>query len=249
MRILYRNLNDLCSAHRKKKKISSVHLTYTHFFLFVVCRNGYRFDNKDVVPYNPHLLYKYDCHINVEVCNSVKAVKYLFKYVYKGHDRAEVAVVPANAGSTSTTAAAGAAPRPVQIDEIKQYVDGRYVSASEAFWRIYGFRMHGQFPSVERLPVHLDKQQIVYFAEDANVANILPKMTKLEAWFDYNAKKVKEYQDAMDADLPAVPDPALSTTYQNFPTLAVWDAGKPSATPPVPPHWKPRQQGQVVGRM
>jgi len=31
-------------------------------------------------------------HINVEVCSSVKAAKYLFKYVYKGGDRAMMRV-------------------------------------------------------------------------------------------------------------------------------------------------------------
>ncbi|KAF8929713.1 hypothetical protein BGZ47_000919, partial [Haplosporangium gracile] len=31
-----------------------------------------------------------DVHINVEICNSVKAVKYFYKYVHKGHDRAKV---------------------------------------------------------------------------------------------------------------------------------------------------------------
>jgi hypothetical protein len=40
-----------------------------------------------VVPYNPGLLMKYNCHINVEACSSIKAVKYLFKYIYKGHDK------------------------------------------------------------------------------------------------------------------------------------------------------------------
>jgi hypothetical protein len=43
-----------------------------------------------VVPYNKGLLYKYNCHINVEICNSVTAVKYLFKYIFKGPDRAAV---------------------------------------------------------------------------------------------------------------------------------------------------------------
>jgi hypothetical protein len=38
------------------------------------------------------LLTKYDAHINVEVCNNIRAVKYLFKYVYKGHDRAIVEI-------------------------------------------------------------------------------------------------------------------------------------------------------------
>ena len=43
-------------------------------------------DNRFVVPYNSYLLRKYHAHINVEVCTSVKSVKYIFKYVYKGHD-------------------------------------------------------------------------------------------------------------------------------------------------------------------
>ena len=31
-------------------------------------------DNRWVVPYNPWLLLKYDCHINVEVCSSIKSM-------------------------------------------------------------------------------------------------------------------------------------------------------------------------------
>jgi hypothetical protein len=36
----------------------------------------------------------YQCHINVEVCSSITVVKYLYKYVYKGHDRALAMVQP-----------------------------------------------------------------------------------------------------------------------------------------------------------
>jgi hypothetical protein len=43
-------------------------------------------NNSLVVPYNPYLIQKYDCHINVEICSSVMVVQYLFKYVYKGPD-------------------------------------------------------------------------------------------------------------------------------------------------------------------
>jgi hypothetical protein len=53
-------------------------------------------DNSWVVPYNPHLLLKFNCHINVEVCASVKSVKYLFKYVYKGHDCANIEIKDLN---------------------------------------------------------------------------------------------------------------------------------------------------------
>ena len=66
------------------------------------CRRGFTFDNRWVVPYNPYLSLRYDAHINVEVCSSASAVKYLYKYVYKGHDRAgshggrEIACSPCN---------------------------------------------------------------------------------------------------------------------------------------------------------
>ncbi len=43
---------------------------------------GFAFDNRWVVPYNPYLSLFFNCHINVEVCSSVAAVKYLYKYVY-----------------------------------------------------------------------------------------------------------------------------------------------------------------------
>jgi hypothetical protein len=67
-------------------------------------------DNQWVVPYNPYLSLKYNCHINVEVCASIKSVKYLFKYVYKGHDCADIEIVEAG---------------PLEHNEIKQHMDSR----------------------------------------------------------------------------------------------------------------------------
>lgn len=51
-----------------------------------------------VVPHNPVLLLKYNCHINVNICYSIRSVKYMHKYVYKGHDRAEGRLVGAGGG-------------------------------------------------------------------------------------------------------------------------------------------------------
>src|SRR5436190_15828929 len=54
--------------------------------------NGQRLtrDNRHVAPYNAYLLKKYNCHINVEYVGSIRAVKYLYKYIYKGHDVARL---------------------------------------------------------------------------------------------------------------------------------------------------------------
>ncbi|GBN74273.1 hypothetical protein AVEN_133494-1 [Araneus ventricosus] len=52
----------------------------------------YSIYNRWVVPYNPWSLKRFNAHINVEVCASVKSVKYLYKYVYKGHDAASVKI-------------------------------------------------------------------------------------------------------------------------------------------------------------
>ncbi|KAG7956985.1 hypothetical protein I3843_11G152200 [Carya illinoinensis] len=47
----------------------------------------------DFFPYNPYLLAMFDCHINIEICSTIKTVKYLYKYVYKGHDRVAFTLV------------------------------------------------------------------------------------------------------------------------------------------------------------
>jgi hypothetical protein len=40
-----------------------------------------KLDNRWVVPFNPSLVILYNCHINVEICSSIKTVKYLYKYI------------------------------------------------------------------------------------------------------------------------------------------------------------------------
>jgi len=54
--------------------------------------------NQWVVPHNPALLLKYNCHINVEICCSIRSIKYMHKYVYKGHDQAQGVFVGGGGG-------------------------------------------------------------------------------------------------------------------------------------------------------
>jgi hypothetical protein len=112
--------------------------------------HGIELDNCWVVPHNVYLSTKYDMHINVEVCNTICAVKYLFKYVYKGHDRAAVEI-----SRQSDNAIEG---NVVKANEIKKYFDCHYVFSSEAAWHIFKFDMHEWFPIVECLQYHLPNQ-------------------------------------------------------------------------------------------
>ncbi len=123
--------------------------------------HGVGLDNRWVVLHNVYLSTKYDVHINVEVCNNIRVVKYLFKYIYKGHD---CAIVEVSCQSDNVTEG-----NVVETNEIKKYVDYCYVSALKAAWRIFKFDMHEQFLVIERLQYHLLNQQIVLFDDDDDV--------------------------------------------------------------------------------
>ncbi|XP_072087869.1 uncharacterized protein [Arachis hypogaea] len=113
-------------------------------------------DNRWVVPYNPWLLLKYDCHINVEICSSIKSIKYLYKYCYKGPDRVAMEVH-----------------RSSHYDEVQQFIDARWIAAPEACWRIFRFNLYRMYPSVERLQVHLPNQHQVSFYEHQTISEIV----------------------------------------------------------------------------
>lgn len=140
---------------------------------FTVRKNGRDvvLDNRWVVPHNPYLLTKYRAHINVEICGSVQAVKYINKYVYKGTDRTTLAVNNSD-------------------DEITRYVQARYVSPPEAVWRLFEFKTHEEYPSVVQLAVHLKGQQTVYFKPHLTAAELAEKLdnsgSTLTGYFEYN---------------------------------------------------------------
>ncbi len=183
--------------------------------------HGVELDNRWVVPHNVYLSTKYDAHINVEVYNNIRAIKYIFKYVYKGHDHATVEISRHNDNATKGNV--------VEANEIKKYLDSHYVSASEAAWRIFKFDMHERFPTVERLQYHLPNQQMVLFNDDDDVQEVAARSAisrmMLTKWFKTNQES----------------EVAQSFTFDHFLQQWVWNWKLK--------WWTIRKKGFAIGRM
>ena len=153
-------------------------------------RGGVTFEvtNANVVPYNPYLSLRFNCHINVEKSNSARNAKYLYKYVLKGPDRAMVSIE-----------ADGEEERP--RDEIADFKDLRSVGASEASYHLYGFPLAQRKPSVTVLRVH-DKegQQVVFDEGSEEMALEHQRETELTAFFKLN--ELEGGSDLRYVDMP-----------------------------------------------
>ncbi|XP_058775845.1 uncharacterized protein LOC131650132 [Vicia villosa] len=160
-----------------------------------IVKNGIEIDNRFVVPYIAKLFLKYIARINMEWCNQSTSVKYLYKYINKGYDRIIVAIIMNQDGT---------ALQHDIIDEIKQYIDCRYVSLSKAAWRIHAFPIHGRKPAVERLHFHAEGQNSLFFTDVSSITTFLDKPSVTESmftsWFEAN----KKYEEARQL------------TYRNF---------------------------------
>ncbi|XP_019160736.1 PREDICTED: uncharacterized protein LOC109157292 [Ipomoea nil] len=178
-------VNARCSKHFPKRFVESSIFDDDGYPVYrrrdngnIVTKNGIALDNRYVS----------------------RSIKYLFKYVNKGHDR-----VTAEFYKTTSDEENGKA-----IDEINMYYDCRYISPCEAVWRLFGFDIQLRAPSVERLSFHLPNQQSVIFADDDPVENIVNKPTIAQSmfleWFEAN----KTFPDAREL------------TYVEMPTRFVW---------------------------
>lgn len=87
-------------------------------------------DNQFAVPYNPFLRLYFRAHTNVKICSSVRSVKYIHKYVYKGHDSCNMQI--STKGEN------------INYDEISSFLNARYVGPTEAAYRIFAYHMHEQ---------------------------------------------------------------------------------------------------------
>ncbi len=129
-------------------------------------------DNRYIVPYNKHLSLTFNCHLNVEYCGTIGAIKYLYKYIFKGSDRGTVVLDSSK-----------------NVNEITDYIDGRYIGANEALWRIMFDIYGGKSPCVMRLPYHLENEQLIRYdpdGEDIETKMETLKKTQFTEWMKNN---------------------------------------------------------------
>jgi hypothetical protein len=161
-------------------------------FTRVIKGKEVRIDNRWVVPHNRYLTSRYKAHINVEICASIDAIKYICKYIYKGADRTTLRIDS-------------------EDDEVNLYLQCRYCGPTEGCWRIFEYRTHEESPNVVKLPVHLPDQQVYTFKKDDTTECRADRKeasrSKLMAFFDWNK------------DLP---DDAPRRRYSEMPKHCVW---------------------------
>ncbi|XP_042035336.1 uncharacterized protein LOC121781700 [Salvia splendens] len=198
--------NGRCSKYFPKKFVGATTFDDEGYPIYkrrdsgrVIMKDGMPLDNRYIVPHNRALLMKYGGHVNVEWCNQSRSIKYLFKYINKGHDRVTTSFFQFGANGSDQLQ-----------DEISLYYDCKYISSCEAAWRILGFEIQYKDPSIERLSFHLPNEQSVIFYERESLDNVLNRNTihqsKFLGWMDAN----KIYSEGRDL------------TYGEFPTKFMW---------------------------
>ena len=211
--------------------------------------NDFIFDNSWVVPYNPYLLLKYNCHMNLEICSTISSVKYLYKYVYKGDDKANVSIVSNNEQQIDINNIPNNN-EPININEIKKYTTARYIGACNAMWRIFGYEMEERSPNVIRLQLHLPNQQQIFFVEGQEQEALINERNNRTMFTAYFNQVYLEQINPLNLNeigynhTRQLYPQAKDLTYQDFPNYYSWNTKDKLWNRRKRPH-----MSECVGRM
>ncbi|RXK41840.1 hypothetical protein M231_00839 [Tremella mesenterica] len=137
--------------------------------------------------------------------------------MYKGHDRAAFVLQPEGYDSR---------------DEIAEYLDGRYISPSEACYQIFSGEVSQHYPYVTRLAVHLPGKSNVTFDPTLPPMDVLQGVGRstLVAFFEYCSD-------------PAHGNEVANLLYPDAPTRLTWQKSQQQ--------WKTRAPGstKAIGRV
>ncbi|XP_071705086.1 uncharacterized protein [Rutidosis leptorrhynchoides] len=183
-------------------------------------------DNSFVVPYNRYLLIRYNAHINVEWCNRSLAIKYLFKYLNKGPDRATI-VIQENVLPTHNSS--------YIPEKLLMLMKSRIIWIAVIYLCVrllgdyFSYDIHFSKPSVIKLSYHLPNQQSLTLHDLQHLPALLQrrsiKETMFTQWFKLNKQDPK----------------ARNLTYSKIPKENVWNNDAKE--------WAPRKLRPSIGRI
>ena len=134
----------------------------------------------------------------------------MFTNIYKGLDKAFISVQNQHKQV---------------VQQCDDFIECRYFGAAEACWRIFGFKVGQQLPSVITLPIHLKHNQTTYFNEKKQ-QEIKEKETQLTQYFANN-KKEKENPLSIDAlgkfRDGTIRPPGTALLYHEYPQFYQWN--------------------------
>jgi len=131
--------NDFCLwGYPKEFELSTTLNTHPR-----VCYKCIQDEHRYVGSSIPFLSRLLDCHVNVDICFTVNVFMYLYKYLFKGPDQTLFNIISDECR-----------------DEIADYIHARYLSASEAEWRILEYNIWKKLPSVKLLSIHFSDEHL-----------------------------------------------------------------------------------------
>ncbi|GJV28989.1 ATP-dependent DNA helicase PIF1-like protein [Tanacetum coccineum] len=123
----------------------------------------------------------------------------------------------------------GASVQISQVDEIKNYLNWRFIALCEAVWRLFSFDIHYSYPTIMQLNYHLPNQNAVTLHDSEDLPALLEKeginITMFTDWFELNKRDLA----------------ARGYTYAEIPHHYVWHAQQKI--------WRPRKQKKCIGRI
>ena len=148
-----------------------------------------------VVPHNRQMLLDCSCHVNTEFCASSYAIIYLYKYLFKGNKKIQLALD--NLDDVG------------ENDEITMFLRGRMLCSMEAFWRIMNYPTYPastppvctiKMKTLEQLQALKEDKKIcdidIYFARSDVLQDM--KYTEFFKLFDYSYTEPKRYHGSVN---------------------------------------------------
>jgi hypothetical protein len=86
---------------------------------------------------------------------SLATAKYITKYTHKGPNRTMIEIQ--------------------QRNEVSEFRDCQYISASEAAWHLLEFPIHHHHPTVVRLQIHLPGQHLIRFDPNEPIERVMER--------------------------------------------------------------------------